>query len=221
MRWILAGGATARMFTKMRKAQVQMGESITIMIIVILLVVFGFIFYTKWSEARITSASSSMREEDAFATATIAASLPELQCSKNNVLELNCYDMLKIKHMNGLLYDSEKRRPFQSGQDSASTEAFFFYSNLFRNARVSVYEVYPGFYSGETVPDVNGATQGRPFCQYAADNGDGNNAFYCVIYDKSPAEVRQKIPARIPIKLYNPLTEEFRYGVIEVVRYFG
>lgn len=151
------------------------------MIIVLLLIVFGFIFYAKWAEGQIKHSASSIREEEAYSVVSLAANLPELHCTRNNIIELNCYDTLKIQEMAELI--------------DGDVQAYYYYNALFKAASIKVYEIYP-------------------------HGPNRMNHFSHTIYNNTPEIVEQKVPARIPIKLYNPLNEDTRFGVIEVVRYY-
>lgn len=215
----------------------QMGESIAIIIIVILLVVFGFVFYTKWAQAKISMGAAGSREEDAFAVASIVANLPELHCSKNTVVELACYDLLKIEHLRTMITDSNaglRSYPPETCQLSQdmTKDAFFFYNSLFKNSRISVYEIYPDpndltvFAAVEQRSLLRLDDPTLPLYTSSDPNGDLDTSdavdqFFVVIYDSRPADVTQKIPARIPIRIYNPMDESVKLGVIEVVRYFS
>ncbi len=72
----------ARLFTKMaRKSQIQMGETIGILFVFFILVVFGFVFYMN-----VMKGSSKVEMEENIQLKTIgiaqrASFLPELQCS--------------------------------------------------------------------------------------------------------------------------------------------
>lgn len=163
-----------------------------ITMIILLLIIFGFVFYYKWAQSSLTFTMQAFREEEAYAAATVASNLPELHCSRDNVIDLNCYDTLKIKAMRTVI--DRSRSPNQS------KTSFFYYNSLFKNANVSVYEIYP---------------------RAGADEPDGSLVpFHVVIYDNPPAKITQKIPARIPVTLYDPITDTTRYGMIEVVRYY-
>jgi len=167
-----------------------------VLIIIIVLIVFGFIFYAKYVEGKIKGATSTAREDEAYAVIGLAANLPELHCSENNVMEENCYDILKIKHMQAMLSDS--------------TNIYLYYQGIFKNTKLTIYEIYPGF-----APTNDG-------WMAEADDAKKNytDPVYYVVYDSEPENVVQKIPARIPVKLYNPLTEETKLGIIEVIKYY-
>lgn len=191
-----------------RRAQIQMGETIVIVIIVMLLIVFGFVIYTRWAQASLKVSSQSAREMDAYAIASVVANLPELHCSRNNVIEQNCYDTLKIAAMTRLINESRAgyycNPPNSDGHvdcPAVTKDSFFHYQSLFKNTKIVVYEVYP------LVPGAN-------------PSNVSDSPFHYIVYDNPPAEILQKIPARIPIILYDSLTEDARFGMIEVVRYY-
>ena len=74
-----------------------MAETITILIIFFMLIVFGFVFY-----ARVLKGTSGIRIEEnlqlqAIEIATTASFLPELQCSEENIRIEGCVDLYKVK----------------------------------------------------------------------------------------------------------------------------
>ena len=74
----------------------QMGENVAILFIFFILLIISLVFYARLTETRI-----GIKQEEAFAGEAIqiaqrVASLPETQCSKNNIVEENCYDLYKL-----------------------------------------------------------------------------------------------------------------------------
>jgi hypothetical protein len=193
-----------------RRAQVQMGEAIMVVVIVIILIVFGFVFYTRWAESNIKSQSGASREEDAYAVATVASNLPELHCSEMNVVSITCYDTLRIAALKTVIEDSKRG---SNAGGVVSKEAFFYYSSLFKNSNITVYEIYPSY-----APDV--ACWPGDDCVPPIPALNWSEPLYYTIYDNPPDKITQRIPARIPITLYDPLTEKEKFGIIEVVRYY-
>ena len=87
-----------------RKAQIQMGESVAILFIFFILVVFGFVFYMNVMRG---SAKVQMEENiqlKAIGIAQKASFLPELQCSEENVRVENCIDLLKYAQCFRMFY---------------------------------------------------------------------------------------------------------------------
>ncbi|MEA2036585.1 MAG: hypothetical protein U9O94_03700 [Nanoarchaeota archaeon] len=110
----------------MKKGQIQMGESIAILFIFFILVIFGFVFYTN-----IMQSSSKIEKEEniqlkAIGIAQKASFLPELQCSEENVRVDNCIDIYKLKASTDLL----------------ATNNIYYY-DIFEFSKIYVNEVFP------------------------------------------------------------------------------
>jgi len=111
---------------KKKKAQIQMGESVAILFIFFILIVFGFVFYTK-----VLKSSSKVEIEEnvqlkAIAVAQRASFLPELQCSQENVRMENCIDLLKLEHI-----------------DEMTLKNKLYYYDVFGFSRIIVEQKYP------------------------------------------------------------------------------
>ena len=119
-----------------RKAQVQMAESITAIVIVTLLIVFGVIFYNKMQEGSIAESKKAQQALSAVDLAQRLSSLPELACSSAAAADTSCIDYHKA-----LVF----------AQNINSSDGFFrdYYFNLFGNARIELDKIYPS--SGSAV----------------------------------------------------------------------
>ena len=109
-----------------KKAQIQMGESIAILFIFFILVVFGFVFYMN-----IMGGSAKIQKEEniqlkAIGTAQKISFLPELQCSEENVRVDDCIDILKLEAASGLLEDNN-----------------IYYYDIFEFSTIWVEEIFP------------------------------------------------------------------------------
>ena len=83
-----------------------MGESVAILFIFFILLVFGFVFYMNIMGG---SAKADLEENiqlRAIGVAQRASFLPELQCSKENVRDDNCIDLLKLNATAQLLKEN-------------------------------------------------------------------------------------------------------------------
>ena len=80
-----------------KKAQIQLGESIFVVIIIVLLIVFGLVFYAQAQKESIDAESSGFDDLDTIAIAQYATSLVELQCSLQEVQYPNCFDITKLE----------------------------------------------------------------------------------------------------------------------------
>ncbi len=111
-----------------RKAQVSMLETVLVLIIFFILLGLGIVFYGK---ASISSAQKKIEEKatlKAIESAQTSAFLIELQCSRTNVRELNCFDMQKIEGFKAL--SSELKNQY--------------YFDVFGYATINITEIYPG-----------------------------------------------------------------------------
>ncbi len=80
-----------------------MGESVAILFIFFILLIFGFVFY-----ANVMRSSAKVELEEniqlkAISIAQKASFLPELQCSEENVRKEDCIDLLKLESASSLL----------------------------------------------------------------------------------------------------------------------
>jgi hypothetical protein len=89
------------------KAQIRMGETIAILFIFFLLLMFGFAFYSKIQKAGFKTRQKEVSDIRAIEIAQKVSFLPELQCSSKNVITENCIDILKLDYVSDLM-KSEK-----------------------------------------------------------------------------------------------------------------
>jgi len=82
----------------MKHAQVRIGETISILFIFIVLVIMGFMFYARIQSVTIYSDIDKSTNARAIQVAQTASFMPELQCSSNNVVDSNCFDILKLEN---------------------------------------------------------------------------------------------------------------------------
>ena len=118
------------MFNLLRKknGQVRMTETIAILFIFFVLILFGIIFFYKYQQISIERQNEEMLASRAMDTTLKILYLPELICSKGDAEpEDNCFDMLKLNHVNKTFKDYQNQ----------------YYFDLFSYARISVQEVYP------------------------------------------------------------------------------
>jgi len=104
-----------------------MTESVAILFVFFILLVFGFVFYMNIIKS---SAKTEIEENIQLKTIGIAQKasfLPELQCSEENVRVENCIDLLKLDAASSLLRDNS-----------------IYYYDIFEFSQISVEKVYPG-----------------------------------------------------------------------------
>lgn len=110
----------------MRKAQIQMGESVGILFIFFILVMFGFVFYMNVMQSSAKSDTEENIQLKAIGIAQKASFLPELQCSEENVRQENCIDLLKLTASASLLNENN-----------------LYYYDIFEFSNITVKRVFP------------------------------------------------------------------------------
>lgn len=114
-----------------QKAQIQLGESIFVVMIIILLLVFGIVFYSQAEKESIGSSKTIFKDLETITLTQFASSLTELQCSIQQVEFPNCFDKTKLTAFISLV---------QSEGDDVAKE--FYFSQL-GNSNITISEIYP------------------------------------------------------------------------------
>ncbi len=105
-----------------------MTETIAVLFIFFVLVLFGIIFYARYQQIALKERSEELIASRAMDTSLKSLFLPELICSKGEAEpEDNCFDLMKLRH---------SQEVFQNHR----TEYYF---NLFSYAKITVREIYP------------------------------------------------------------------------------
>jgi hypothetical protein len=81
---------------KTKKSQIQMMETIAILFIFFVIVFIAIIFFSRIWRSSISEEVSKYQELSSIEVAQLASSLPELQCSEDNIVKSNCVDRLKV-----------------------------------------------------------------------------------------------------------------------------
>ncbi len=111
-----------------RRGQLQTSETIAVLFIFFVLVLFGIIFYYKYQQVAIRERGEELLSLRAMDTTLKVLFLPELMCSKGEAEpEDNCVDLLKVRHANETMQEH--------------LEDYYF--NLFSYSTVSIHQLYP------------------------------------------------------------------------------
>lgn len=111
------------------KAQIQMSETIAVMFIFFVLILFGIVFYYKYSQIAYKEKQEEILGARAMEITLKTLFLPELICSRGVAeLEDNCFDLIKLRQVNKTFKDN-------FGD---------YYFHLFPYTNISVQEIYPG-----------------------------------------------------------------------------
>jgi hypothetical protein len=113
---------------KKKKAQIKMGESIIILFIFFILVVFGLVFYasiSKYTSGRDAVEAEEMNVENIQKELRF---LSEIQCTESGNTRFDCYDIGKII----------------ATQEAIQTHYDYYAQNVFLQTNISFIEVFPG-----------------------------------------------------------------------------
>ena len=128
-----------------KRSQIQMGESIAVVIIVIILLVIGIALWRNSQASDIRSSQIESQDSALIDMAKTASELPELRCySTEDVKQVNCYDWYKLLALNESMHNSTTR-----------PETFRFYNNYFGKSRITFQKVYPEPEENLTIYDNN------------------------------------------------------------------
>ena len=112
----------------MKKAQIKMTETIAVLFVFLVLIVFGMIFYFQFQRSSLEQREAEIAGERAISTALQAAFLPELRCSKGeNIPVRDCIDLYKLNFSKAKMEDE-----------------IDYYFDIFGYANISVKKLYPG-----------------------------------------------------------------------------
>ena len=117
-----------RKFRVGRKGQMHMTETVAVLFIFLILVLFGIVFYYKYQQVALKEEQQHLLASRAMDTTLKVLFLPELMCSRLDAeSEDNCFDMLKLRSVN----------------NTFSVYLTQYYFGLFSYARISVMSLYP------------------------------------------------------------------------------
>lgn len=116
-----------------KKSQIKMMETISVLMIFLILLAFVLIFYISFSKASNPKARDEKANLKAIEISQFASYMPELQCSRKNIIEENCFDIEKIN----VFKDYTENDP--DGQKALNT----IYYDVFEESRVTIHQYYP------------------------------------------------------------------------------
>jgi hypothetical protein len=111
-------------------AQIKMFETIGVLIVFLILLAFGLIFYNAIQEGSVKDQLREQREGQALTIIEKSLLLPEIDCSTVLFTDLYCIDILKLESFIEVL---------EEGNIAVQAEYF----TVFKNSEVLVKEVWP------------------------------------------------------------------------------
>ena len=109
-----------------KKAQIQIFETIAVVLIFLILVAVGFIFYGKFIRGNLDTIKEESAQSKSVAIVQRIMFLPELQCSEDNVIRDNCIDKLKMESAKNIMSANE-----------------IYYYDLLEFSDIKVRQIYP------------------------------------------------------------------------------
>ncbi|MBU1705020.1 MAG: hypothetical protein KJ922_06675 [Nanoarchaeota archaeon] len=109
-----------------KKAQIEMTESIAVLVVFFILIVMGFVFYFKVVQSTSTTKQTEGLELKSIQISQKVAFLPEIECSDDNVRREDCVDLLKLDKASQLMRQN-----------------YLYYYDTFQFANVSIHEIFP------------------------------------------------------------------------------
>jgi type II secretory pathway pseudopilin PulG len=109
-----------------KKSQIHMLETIVVLAIFFILVILGFVFYSKMFKSGVETQKDEAIQLNAIEIAQRAATLPELQCSQENVVKDNCIDLQKLVAAKSIMELNE-----------------IHYYDMFSFSKITVEKIYP------------------------------------------------------------------------------
>lgn len=119
----------------MKKAQIKLAETIGILVIFFLLLVFGFGFYGGVQESNVKKAERKAFELRNIEVAQMVMFLAELQCTEDEAVDIDCIDLLKAEEFYDIATDESSGKFMQSAK--------LHYLNVFRKSRIVLNITYP------------------------------------------------------------------------------
>lgn len=111
------------------KSQLKMAETLGVIFVFLILVIFGFLFYAKFQRVTFKTQVQEEHEKRSVEIAQRAFSLPELQCSANNIVIDTCIDLLKLEALSTMLQTDQSLK--------------LRYYDAFASSTVTVKQLYP------------------------------------------------------------------------------
>ena len=112
--------------TKMKKAQIQIGETIAVLFVFFILIIIGFMFYVKIIKSNIELETEELSQLRSVGISQKITFLPEVQCSEDNIIIDNCIDILKLDSAQSIMKKNE-----------------IYYYDLLEFSDVSISQIYP------------------------------------------------------------------------------
>lgn len=172
----------------MKKAQIKLAETIGILVIFFLLMVFGFGFYGGVQGNNVKKAETKAFELRTIEVAQRVLFLSELQCTEDEAVDIDCFDLLKVKEF----YDIAAKEPTQAVPNTKfMASAKLHYLNIFGKSKITLHFVYP---KSVDYPEPDGI----------------------ILYKNFDTKFTRKLVTNVPVSIYKPTKREYAFGYIQI-----
>jgi hypothetical protein len=113
--------------------QLQMGETIFVVFFIIIIIVFGLVFYSGAQQGKLKDDALEQSRLRLISQAHTISSWPELECSVVGIRDFDCIDLVKLNLLSGFMNESRREDSF----------AFRYYNDLLGRASITVTQIYP------------------------------------------------------------------------------
>jgi len=87
----------------MKKAQIRIGETISVLFIFLVIVILGFTFYIRIQRTTIEGDIERTSDARAIEITQMASFISALQCSSKNIVTNNCFDIMKLESFSAVV----------------------------------------------------------------------------------------------------------------------
>ena len=107
-----------------------MGETIVVIFILMILIVFGLVIYYQFQSAGVSQAQKRYGGLKTIELTQVVTNMPELQCSFLKVSDVSCIDEVKATSLAKLL-------------TGGNPKAFYYYRETLGTSKLEILRVYP------------------------------------------------------------------------------
>ena len=113
----------------MKKSQIKMAETVTVLVIFIFVTFIGFVFYSNYEQSQLRQIENRFAEYASLETVQLISYLPELRCPTTEMSK-GCIDKLKLESFKN-----------KSREDRESF--ILYYDDLIGNSKITLDVIYP------------------------------------------------------------------------------
>ncbi len=124
---------------KMKKAQMEINETIIVLFIFLMLVVFGVIFFARIQNINLLAEQRAAQNLDLIKVSQTISSLPEMACSIGGVQLDNCFDIMKAEAFKDIL---EQDKTYFTGTLLYNTNMTLRQYDPFNDIWTDTWEIY-------------------------------------------------------------------------------